>query len=187
MLVPQPIEMKKMSKVISFIRLGDMDTDLFTRIGEETGALLGCSVNILPAHPLDQAAYEPRKNQYSSLRLLESVRASVDKGVPATALVGVDLSYPGLNFVFGLADEQNLVAVVSTARFSAGSQTSRDKIVDRAVKTALHETGHLLGLQHCNDQRCVMVLSFVLSDTDFKRKEFCETCRKKMDAAWLKQ
>lgn len=176
-----------MSKVISFIRLGDMDPDLFRRVAEETGTLLGCSVNIMPARPLDQEGYEPRKKQYSSLRLLESVRLFVEKGVPVIALVGADLSYPGLNFVFGLADELNRLAVVSTARFAAGSQASRDKTIDRAVKTALHEVGHLLGLQHCKDQRCVMVLSFVLSDTDFKRKNFCDTCRKKMDVAWLKQ
>lgn len=181
------IAMNKLSRIINFVRLGDLDPDLFTRVAEETGALLGCAVNIIPARPLDQEGYEPRKNQYSSLRLLESIRVFVEKEVPAIALVGTDLSYPGLNFVFGLADELKLVAVVSTARFAAGSQASRDKTIDRAVKTALHEAGHLLGLQHCKDQRCVMVLSYVLSDTDFKRKEFCETCRKKMDAAWLKR
>lgn len=102
-------------------------------------------------------------------------------------LCAATLPYPGLNFVFGLANELNLLAVVSTARFTAGSQASRETTVDRAVKTALHEAGHLLGLQHCNDQRCVMVLSFALSDTDFKRKDFCETCKKKMERGWLKR
>ncbi|MHB8881621.1 MAG: archaemetzincin family Zn-dependent metalloprotease [Thermodesulfovibrionales bacterium] len=176
-----------MSKIISFIRLGDMDPDLFTRVAEETGTLLGCPVNILPPHPLDQQGYEPRKSQYSSLRLLESMLAFVEKGVPVIALVGADLSYPGLNFVFGLADELNQLAVVATARFASGQQATREKIIDRAVKTALHEAGHLLGLHHCSDQRCVMVLSFNLSDTDFKRKEFCEACRKKMEAGWPKR
>lgn len=171
-----------MSQVINFICLGDMDPDLFCRVADETAALLGFSVNILPGQPLDETAYEPRGKQYSSVRLLKSLQSFVEKGVPSIALVGVDLSYPGLNFVFGLADEPNSIAVVSTARFTSGSQTSKDKAVDRAVKTALHEAGHLLGLQHCSDQRCVMVLSFNVIDTDFKRKEFCGTCRKKMPA-----
>jgi archaemetzincin len=98
-------------------------------------------------------------------------------------LTDVDLSFPGLNCVYGLADDAHPFALVSTARLAAGSRKTSaggGKTIERTVKTVIHELGHLLRLSHCSDHRCVMFFSFTLNDTDHKGKEFCPACRKKL-------
>ncbi|NAZ33257.1 MAG: hypothetical protein GU356_03035 [Pyrobaculum sp.] len=45
--------------------------------------------------------------------------------------------------------------------------------------------GHLYGLGHCPDVRCVMHFSNGLLDTDRKTAYFCERCRRKLLARYL--
>jgi archaemetzincin len=46
----------------------------------------------------------------------------------------------------------------------------------RAVKEAVHELAHTLGLRHCSRSSCVMHFSNSISDTDVKQRLFCNTC-----------
>jgi archaemetzincin len=48
----------------------------------------------------------------------------------------------------------------------------------RVVKEAIHELGHVFGLEHCHDRRCVMAFSNSLEDTDYKGSEFCPECHR---------
>ena len=95
-------------------------------------------------------------------------------------VTGVDLTAPGLNFVFGLADPRSRVAVISLARLYPefyGQPRDPSLFKARAVKEAVHELGHLLGLDHCPDPVCVMAFSNSLADTDRKGPGFCRSCR----------
>ena len=92
----------------------------------------------------------------------------------------MDLTVPGLNFVFGLADPASRGAVISLARLYPefyGQPRDPGLFKARALKEAVHELGHLLGLGHCPDPACVMAFSNSLSDTDRKGPEFCARCR----------
>jgi archaemetzincin len=95
-------------------------------------------------------------------------------------VTGVDLTAPGLNFVFGLADPRSRAAVISLARLYPefyGQPRDPRRFKARAVKEAVHELGHLLGLGHCPDPACVMSFSNSLADTDKKGPGFCAPCR----------
>ncbi len=95
-------------------------------------------------------------------------------------VTGVDLTAAGLNFVFGLADPRSRVAVISLARLYPefyGQPRDPSLFKARAVKEAVHELGHLLGLGHCPDPACVMAFSNSLADTDRKGPGFCRRCR----------
>ncbi len=68
------------------------------------------------------------------------------------ALTGRDLFVPVLTFVFGQAQLGGRVAVVSLARLRQefyGMAPNGEILMERAVKEALHETGHTFGLVHC--------------------------------------
>lgn len=85
-----------------------------------------------------------------------------------------DLYSRNLNFVFGLASYYEKSCVISVARLMT-SNTALYK--ERVTKEAMHEMGHLLGLGHCHNPKCVMYFSNCLADTDYKSKELCQGCK----------
>jgi predicted Zn-dependent protease len=94
---------------------------------------------------------------------------------PLLLFTSLDIYYSDLDFVFGFTDMFREVSVVSLARLIEEG-VPVEKVVERTVKTAIHEIGHLKGLRHCNNRRCVMTLSFNVRDTDNKDKIFCNRC-----------
>ena len=97
-----------------------------------------------------------------------------ERGDRVLAVTDVDLFDRGLNFVFGHATVHDRFAVISIARFG---DDGRDKLVERATKTAIHELGHTLGLFHDDaNPDCVMHFSEKIEDTDRKGRAFCAKC-----------
>ncbi|GAJ15820.1 unnamed protein product, partial [marine sediment metagenome] len=47
-------------------------------------------------------------------------------------------------------------------------------------KEVIHEIGHLLGLRHCSNPKCVMHFSNTLNDTENKDIIFCKECRREI-------
>lgn len=124
------------------------------------------------------SAYDWERMQYRAQDVNRWLRNNLDallsNGRLALGLVGADAYVPGLNFVFGLADPELRVATVYTARLGAGADEA--KFVERLAKESIHEVGHLLGLKHCANRRCVMSFSNSLEEVDAKGADFCDEC-----------
>jgi len=120
-------------------------------------------------------AYAPERDQYRAGRLLDELsRRRSPQWERLLGIAAVDLYAPGLNFVFGEADERRQVAVFSIVRLHGHAREGNDSVLERRSLTeAVHELGHTYGLAHCHDVRCVMWFSNTLADTDRKTHQFC--------------
>lgn len=134
--------------------------------------------------PIPNQAYDSRRRQYRAEDFLPLL--ALRRREPTDLVLGVsavDLFVPQLNFVFGLAEPRQLAAVISVARLDPlFYQYPPDPALlkERALKEAVHELGHLLGLPHCQNPYCIMFFSNTLADTDRKGPGFCQACRKKI-------
>ncbi len=136
------------------------------------------------AVPLPATAYDSRRRQYRAetfLPLLAPYRQGHKDLV--LGVTEVDLYVPNLNFVFGLADPRQRCAIISLARLNPevyGLPGAPHLFKERALKEAVHELGHLLGLGHCANPSCIMFFSNSLADTDRKGPGFCPDCRRRV-------
>lgn len=125
-------------------------------------------------------AYDAGRDQYASIAVLESLtRACPEDAGKLLAVTSRDLFIPVLTFVFGQAQLNGRVGVVSLARLRQefyGLPPDSGILLERARKEALHETGHLFGLVHCNDLGCAMSLSTGVRQIDRKQAAFCGPC-----------
>jgi Predicted Zn-dependent proteases len=92
-------------------------------------------------------------------------------------LVAGDGYVEGLNFVFGLATPEISIATIYTSRLETGDSSVYRL---RVLKEAMHEVGHLLGLGHCPNRRCVMSFSNSVLEVDSKEPWFCPVCVSKL-------
>lgn len=165
---------------VRLISVGSLPPALLGFLQEGVRRELGAVVRMGGNLPLPESCPEGR-SQYSGEPFLAALAAARPPGEELIlGVTGVDLTVPGLNFVFGLADPQSHTAVISLARLYPefyGQPRNPGLFKARAVKEAVHELGHLLGLDHCPDPACVMAFSNSLADTDGKGPGFCQACR----------
>lgn len=84
--------------------------------------------------------------------------------------------------MFGEAELFGKRALISLARLRPefyGLPPNKDVLKIRALKEAIHEIGHVLGLIHCENKRCVMSFSNSIIDVDLKDWRYCKKCLKK--------
>ena len=129
-------------------------------------------------------ACDHSRRQYRAESLLAKLAGEhPGHGCKVLGVAGVDLYAAGLNFVFGQADVELGIAVISLCRLRQefyGLPADEQLFRDRALKEAVHELGHTFGLGHCPDGRCVMHFSNSLADTDWKSAAFCTSCRPRL-------
>ena len=91
--------------------------------------------------------------------------------------------YPNenMNFVFGQATFQTRVGVYSLARLGNSEKEFR-LFLDRTLKIAMHETGHMFSMLHCTKYECLMSGTNHLGETDRRPLDVCPECMAKI--AW---
>ena len=169
---------------ISLKPIGITDNEIVEELKRRLQKTFGCPVEISTQTNDIECAYDQKRHQYLSPALLAKLeKMSAAKDEKMLGILDVDLYTPGLNFVFGQANMNSGVAIISLLRLKEeyyGIAPNEAQFLDRLTKEAIHELGHTFGLEHCSDSKCVMHFSNSLQDTDLKQAIFCGQCRPKL-------
>ncbi|NOZ25807.1 MAG: archaemetzincin family Zn-dependent metalloprotease [Nitrospirae bacterium] len=166
------------AKRIFILPAGKIQWWLLSEVKEHVQDVFGKETVIAEEMPLPAAVLNRDRGQIHSTGLIEAIAERGYNGM-VLGMIDFDLYVPGLNFVFGEADPAEGVAVVSIARLREefyGREPDQDLLLQRTLKEAIHEMGHLYSLKHCPDPVCVMHFSNSITETDRKSKEFCSVC-----------
>ncbi len=171
---------------VVLLPLGDVPERMVDKIMAGLTSALGKVVRKRAGGPPVAAALNRQGGQHNSTRILELLEAErrAIGGAKILAIVDVDLYADGLNFVFGEAAPSAAVGVISLWRLNPermGEPGDQRLLEMRAAREAVHEVGHLFGLGHCPDRRCVMSFSNSLPEVDAKGSEFCPACRRLLE------
>lgn len=138
----------------------------------------------LPCHvgaplPLRAEWYAEATGQYLSCAIVDALidRAEAATGEAGVWLLGfadVDLGAETRTFVFGEATVGGCCAVISTARLGIGADAECYR--RRVVAEAVHELGHVAGLEHCALSDCVMRPTRTVAEIDRRGARPCAEC-----------
>jgi len=157
------------------------------KIVEFLGVYFQGSVRSVSGRALPTSALRPSQDasgQYDAAALLRALEGTCPADASAClAVTDQDLSLDGLHYLFGLGQARDRLGVMSTFRLGEDVRARSTAIrrparsVDRlrrALKLAVHEVGHQLGLAHCRHFRdCVMAGSSSLEASDRSHLMLC--------------
>ena len=130
--------------------------------------------------PVPPESYDVKRGQYQSVEIMKAItRNAPGDAARVLGITEADLAIPTLTFLFGQAQLDGIVAVVSLARLRQefyGLPADEGLLRERLVKEVLHELGHTFGLTHCHDPKCVMSLATHVGLVDSKDERYCTNC-----------
>jgi len=166
--------------VIELMAVGPVEDEVIEFLEERLGDRFGMEVRRTASLPIPESAFHPGRSQYDSTRILHAALARISTdALRLLAVTGADLFLPMLSFVFGQAQLNGRVALISLARLRQefyGMPPNPPLVRNRAAKEALHEVGHSFGLVHCTAPTCAMSLSSNIQQVDGKNHEYCPGC-----------
>ena len=160
--------------------VGTVDEETLAAITEGVMRTFGMNVLRLGSMGSPEFAFDRNRLQYSSEVILRAIVSQrQDRALRVLAVTDVDLFIPMLTFVYGQAQLNGCVSLVSTSRMHQefyGLPRNKVLTVQRAVKESLHELGHTFGLTHCPDPLCLMSIATGVGQLDAKGGKFCGNC-----------
>jgi len=172
-------------RTIEIIPLDSIEFSVLAYLKQNLTGVFHAEIDLAQPLPVPKHALNPEREQYSSEIILDFLsEIKKEKNKIILAVIDKDLYVPWLNFVFGMADPSQKVCIISLARLRQSYwhlPEDRTLFLERALKEAVHEIGHVLGLEHCPNPKCVMHFSNSLLDTDRKEWQFCPQCKKRLE------
>jgi len=167
-------------KTLYVLPVGNVPGQILDWVDEIAAEWFPMPTQRLPMIPVPAEAYDKTRAQYHSVEIMKAVTKNTPSdAVRILGITEADLAIPTLTFLFGQAQLDGVVALVSLARLRQefyGLEPDEALLKERLAKEVLHEMGHTFGLTHCHDPKCVMSLATHVGLVDRKDPSYCMNC-----------
>ena len=172
---------------VGLFAVGDIDLRIISQLSCELEERFLYKFGLESSLSTPTSAFNAVKKQYFAPALLNRIKTAFPPAIKyALGLTRVDLYGVSLNYIYGDANVDDRIALVSYHRLRPqfyGHLTDEKLLFDRLLKESTHELAHVLGLKHCYNPACVMYYSTYIYDIDKKTSLFCSECEKRLKKA----
>ncbi len=173
--------MQKQRAEIGILPVGDISHLILDVISANVSEYLRIETLVMPGIEIPPPAWQQTRQQYDVGIILSHLSAHKgDRVEKVLGVLAVDLFIPIFTHVFGGARQGADCGIVSIYRLLEHPQenaATSPLVLERSIKVALHEVGHLFNLVHCDDPSCLMHFSGSVEELDRLGLFFCRYCR----------
>jgi len=159
--------------LLDLIPFGELDELALAVVAANIQAVAGLPTHVQPARARPDYALMATRHQYDAVKILGVLGSEPEGAFFRMGVLQQDLCIPILTYVYGESQLGGHAAVISFHRLF---HINRQVTFERGAKIAVHEAGHLLGLEHCREPGCLMRFSKQLEQLDLLPMHFCSAC-----------
>lgn len=171
-LQPSPIDIAN-DALIDLIPYGEIDPLALSVVAANLQAVVGLPTRIRPSRSHPDEAFIATRYQFDAVKIVTALGCEKEGALFRMGVIQRDLCVPILTYVYGESQLGGHAAVISLHRLH---HIDRKITCSRGAKIAIHEAGHLLGLEHCREPGCLMRFSKQLDQLDLLPMRFCSAC-----------